>query len=72
MGILESKPHKDKYEVNLYYSKNSKSHYHNIVDKDPNALARIFMDWYLEGIPVEEAYAKFIKRLKRKDWLGFD
>ena len=41
MTYLEFKKHKGNYEINLFHSKNSKSHYKNIIDKDVNKLAQI-------------------------------
>jgi len=70
MVILEVKKHKTNYEVNVFYSKNSKSHYHNIIDKDPNKLAQILIDLYLEGFPIDKAIQEFKERLGNKDWLG--
>ena len=73
--ILEVKNHKSNKEVNLFYSKNSKSHYHNIIDRDPNKLAQVIEDLHFEGYPMEKACKQFLERLekfKRKDWLGLD
>lgn len=72
MVNLELKRHKEDYEVNLFYSKNSKSHYHNIIDKDYNRLSQILMDLYLEGFPVEEAFKIFFAKVNKKDWLGLE
>lgn len=71
MGRLEFKKHGDKFEVNLFEGKSSKSSYHNIIDKDFNALAQILIDLYLYGFPIEKAITIFRKRVRTKDWLGF-
>ena len=70
MAILELKKYKDKHEINLYYSKSSGSHYRNIVDKDPNKLAQIFIDLMFEGYPIKEAIKIFNTRFRNRDWLG--
>lgn len=71
MAFLEFKRHKENYEINLFASKDSKSHYQNILDRDKHKLAQILMDLYFEGFPVKEAIEILIERLKKKDWLGF-
>lgn len=67
---LEIKPHKDKYEVNLKYSKRSKSCYTNILDKDVKHVAQVLIDLELQGFPLREAMILAIHRLDNKDWLG--
>jgi len=69
--MLEVKKHKDVYEVNVFHSNTSKSHYHNIIDKDPHKLAQIFIDLFFEGFPIVSAFKIMQKRIKNKDWLGF-
>jgi type II secretory pathway component PulF len=71
MVNLEFKKHRDNYEINVFYSKNSKSHYTNILDKDVNKLAQILIDLMLEGFPIEKAISIYKKKMKKKDWLGF-
>lgn len=71
MAILEFKRHKENYEINLFDSKNSKSHYTNIIDKNPAKIAQILMDLYLDGFPIEKAIKIYLGRIKSKDWLGF-
>jgi len=70
MGSLEFKKNKDKFEVNLFSSKNSKSFYRNIIDKDPGKLAQILIDLHLYNYPVDKAIKIFLKRVKTHDWLG--
>lgn len=70
MAFLEVKKHKGVYEINSFYSKTSKSHYSNIIDKDANKLSQIFIDLILEGFPVEKAYRLAMKRIKKRDWMG--
>lgn len=70
MNNLEIKKHKQNYEVSLFHGKNSKSHYNNIIDRDPNKLAQILIDLYLEGFPIERAIKLWEERFKKKDWLG--
>ena len=71
MAILEFKKHKENYEINLFDSKNSKSHYTNIVNRNPKQLAQILMDLQMDGYKVDEAIKIFLNRIKNKDWLGF-
>jgi hypothetical protein len=71
MAMLEFKKHKDNYEINLYEGKNSKSHYTNIINKNPKQLAQILIDLHLDGYKVDEAIKIFLSRIKNKDWLGF-
>ena len=71
MAILEFKRHKENYEVNLFESKNSKSHYTNIIDRNPKQLAQILIDLQMDGYKVDEAIKIFFHRVKNKDWLGF-
>jgi len=70
MSRLEFKKNKTNFEVNLFSSKDSKSFYRNIIDKDKNKLAQILIDLHLYGFPVEEAVKMFLKRVRVKDWLG--
>lgn len=64
------KKHSGNYEVNLFYSKRSKSQYHNIIDKDPNRIAQILIDLMLEGYPIEEAIKRFNRKIEKQDWIG--
>jgi|TARA_Y100000034_G_scaffold34720_1_gene42634 type II secretory pathway component PulF len=70
MSNLEFKKHGERYEINLSHSKNTKSYYRNIVDKDPNKLAQILIDLHLEGYPIEKAVKIMRERMTKKDWLG--
>jgi hypothetical protein len=70
MSFLEMKKSKDNFEVNLFFSKTSKSHYRNIIDKNPKKLAQILIDLMIEGFPIIEAIKIFNKRVKSRDWLG--
>ena len=67
---LEIKPHKDKYEVNLKYSKRSKSCYTNLIDIDIRHVAKVLVDLELQGFPMRESMILAIKKLDSKDWLG--
>ena len=68
--FLEFKSNRDKYEVNVFENKKSKSSYRNIIDKDVNKLAQILIDLYLQGFPIEKAFMIFHTKVKKKDWLG--
>ena len=74
MARMEVKKQRDQYRVSLFNSnsknKKEKSHYWNVIDKDPKKLAQIFIDLWLEGFPIDQAYKIMNDRLKRKDWLG--
>lgn len=70
MAVLDFKRNKSNYEVSVSYSKRSKSHYHTIIDKDPNKIAQVLIDLHLEGFPIEESIKRFNLRKIRKDWLG--
>jgi len=67
---LEFKKHKDNFEVNVFHSRNTRSHYRNIIDKDPRKLAQVFIDLFLEGYPIEKAFKIMQERIRKKDWLG--
>jgi len=69
--FLEFKSNREKFEVNVFDKKKSKSSYRNIIDKDANKLSQILVDLYLYGFPIEKAISIFNGRVKRKDWLGF-
>ena len=67
---MEIKQHRQGYEVNLFYSKNSRSHYHTIL-RDWRGLEQFLIDLTLEGkIDVDKAISGWRERLKKKDWLG--
>ena len=74
MSRMEVKKEKGNYRVSLFNShdkkKREKSHYWNIIDKDPKKLAQIFIDLWLEGFPIDQAFKIMQERLRRKDWLG--
>lgn len=70
MVILELKKHRENFEVNLFERKGSKSHYQNILNRNPNQFAQILIDLYLDGFPVETAVKIFLRRIKSKDWIG--
>jgi hypothetical protein len=70
---MEIRKHKGNYQVNLYQGKGKrrqKSHYWNIIDRDPNKLAQIFIDLRLEGYPIEKAFKIMQERMGKRDWLG--
>lgn len=69
-GYLKLKKNKENYELNLFYSKTSKSHYNNFIDKDPHKLAQILIDLIIDGFPVEKAIKVMRQRIKRKEWMG--
>lgn len=71
MGRLEFKPHNENFEINIFDDgKNSKSHYTNIIDRDSQKLAQIFIDLSIDGFPIDKAIKIYLKRIKTKDWLG--
>ena len=70
MKRLEFKKHKDKYEINVFEGKSNQSSYRNIFDKDPNKVAQILIDLYMDGFPIGRAIHIFNERVGKKDWLG--
>ncbi len=64
------KKNKDNYEVNLFYNDKSKSHYRNLITRDPRRIAQLLLDLTLEGFPINEAIRIMRTRMKEKDWLG--
>ena len=70
-NILEIKPHRENIEIIAYYGKKDKKNtfYHNIVGRDPNKIALVLMDLYLNGFPIEDAIVIFLNRISQKDWL---
>lgn len=70
MAFIDMKKHRDFYEINVFHSHGSKSHYKNIIDKDPHRLAQIFIDLIIMGFPVEKAIKIMRQKIKRKDWMG--
>lgn len=75
MARAEFKKEKEGYRVSLFYSnkpkKREKTYYWNVIDKDPNKLAQILLDLYLDSFPIVEAVKIMKQRLDRKDWIGF-
>lgn len=75
MARAEFKKDKENYRVSTFYNekprKKEKSYYWNVIDKDSNKLAQIFLDLYLDGFPILEACNKMKVKLSRKDWMGF-
>jgi len=70
MVVMDIKRHRENYELNVF-GNDRKSFYKNIISKDPNRLAQIFLDLYMYGFPIEKAIKIFLRRMKQKDWLGF-
>ena len=70
MSIAKLKKHKDKYEINMFQGKGSRSHYNNIIDKDPNKIALILMDLSFEGFPIDKAILIYQAKMNKRDWLG--
>lgn len=66
---LAFKKHGRNHEINAV-SKGGKSYYTNIIDRDANKLAQIFIDLHFEGYPIEKAFKLMQERLKKKDWFG--
>lgn len=71
MSILEFKKNKENFEINLFDNKNSKSHYTNVINRNPKQLAQILIDLSLDGFKVNEAIKIYFKRTKNKDWIDF-
>jgi len=71
---MEVKREKGKYRLSLFNSSNpkkrEKSYYWNVIDKDTNKLAQIFIDLWLDGYPIEQAYEIMRAKTRKKDWLG--
>ena len=69
---LEFKKNRERFEVNVSEGnkKDSKSVYHNFIDRDPNKLAQVLIDLYLYGFKIEKAIQIFQEKLGKKDWLG--
>ena len=70
MGRLEFKRHNKNFEINVFEGNSKLSSYTNIIDKDPNKLAQIFIDLYMNGFPIGKAIHIFNNKVKKKDWLG--
>lgn len=74
MTYLGFKKGKSKSNISLYNSsvkgKGKGRYYTNVIDKDPKKMAQIFIDLWLEGYPVDQAFKIMKERLRRKDWLG--
>lgn len=70
MAHLSMKKNKGNYEVNVFFNEKSKSHYRNIMDKDPQKLAQVLLDLTFEGFPIEKAIKIWKERMDKKDWLG--
>ena len=70
MVNLEFKRNRENFEINLFECRNSKSHYRNIINKDPKQISQVLIDLYLEGYPIEKSIKLFLKRIKNRDWLG--
>jgi len=70
MAIVDIKRNRERYDLNVFFNKNSKSHYTNIMDKDAKKLALVFLDLYYEGFPIEKAYKLMKEMIEDKDWLG--
>lgn len=71
MVHMNLKRNKENFNVNVFYSSNSKSHYGNVLTKDAKRLAQIFIDLNFEGFPIEKAFKIFKERTDQKDWFGF-
>ena len=71
MAHIRMKKNKGNVEVNVFEDgKKSKSHYGNIITKDPNRIAQVFIDLMIQGFPIEKAIKIFKERMKTKDWMG--
>lgn len=74
MSRMEIKKEKENYRVSLFHNKEGKkrekSHYWNIIDRDPKKLAQVLIDLWLEGFPIDQSYRIMQERLRKKDWLG--
>lgn len=68
--ILDIKKNKENYEVNVFHNKKSKSHYWNLITKDPQRLAQILIDLEIQGFPITKAISIFMQRMRTKDWMG--
>lgn len=67
--IIEVKKNGDRKEVNLYYSKRSKSSYQTFINQDYNSLLQLFFDLQREGFPIKRAAIEFLKKIEKEDWL---
>ncbi|MFW6172529.1 MAG: hypothetical protein ACOC5T_02185 [Elusimicrobiota bacterium] len=65
---LEIKKNKENYELNVF--ENNSHTYRNIVDRDPNKIAQIFIDLFIFGFPIEKAIKIFKRKVRQKDWIG--
>ena len=65
---MDLKKNKENYEINVFHNKKSRSHYTNIVTKDPKRLALIFIDLIMMGFPVEKAFKIAKGKIRKKDW----
>ena len=64
------KRHRDNLEVNVFNENGAKSSYNNIITKDPNRIAQIFIDLSILGFPIEKAIKIFKDKVKKRDWMG--
>jgi len=73
--VIGVKIGRDKSHISLYHriekGKGKGRYYTNVIDKDPKKLAQIFIDLWLEGYPIDQAYKIMQERLRRKDWITF-
>lgn len=66
----EIKKNRDDIEVNVFDSGAKKiSQYNNKITKDPNIIAQILMDLEIMGFPITKAIAKYLERVRNKDWI---
>lgn len=68
---MNLKRNRENFEVNLYHNVETHSFYNNIIDKDPQKIAQIFIDLMIYGFPIEKAIKIFKKRVSEHDWIGF-
>jgi hypothetical protein len=67
---LEFKKNRDRYEINVFDNRGTKSAYRNVLSTDPKGLAQILIDLSLFGFPVMKAVKIFNERMGKRDWLG--
>ena len=70
MANLELKKNRGNYEANVFYGRDSKSAYRNIIDKDYKKIAQVLIDLFVLGFPIDKAIVIFRKRFEVKDWIG--
>ena len=75
MVRMEMKKYKGNYKIDLFENEKNRGQkwrreasYWNIIDKDKEKLAQIFIDLYFQGFPIVEAFKLMQEKLNKKEW----